>query len=126
MLYLGADHAGFNLKKELNPEDDYPDFALAVSQKVSQTGEKGILICGTGSGMAITANKIKGVRAVNCWNDFTAVQSREHNDANVLCLGGRTIDLENAQKIVRLWLETKFATGERHLRRLKKIEDFEK
>lgn len=145
MIYLGADHAGFHLKeelkkyleelgyeyedlgnKQLEPKDDYPDFALAVGGKVAETGGRGILICATGFGMAIVANKVKGIRAAVCWDEFTALQSREHNDANILCLGGKVIDLETAKKIIRIWLETEFAGEERHVRRLKKIEEAEK
>ena len=145
MLYLGADHAGFNLKEELKkyleelgyeyedlgnqrlePKDDYPDFALAVAEKVVETGEKGILICATGLGMAMVANKVKGIRAAVCWDDFTALQSRQHNDSNILCLGGKVTDLETAKKLVRIWLETEFTKEERHVRRLEKIKDIEK
>lgn len=144
MIYLGADHAGFHLKEELkkyleelgyeyedlgnqelDPKDDYPDFALAVGKKVALSQEKGILICATGFGMAIAANKIKGIRAAVCWDEFTALQSREHNNANILCLGGKVIDLETTKKITRIWLETEFVGEERHVRRLKKIEDIE-
>jgi len=144
MIYLGADHAGWHLKEEikkyleelgykyedlgnqeLDSQDDYPDFALAVARKVVETGGKGILICATGLGMAIAANKIKGVRAVVCWDNFTALQSREHNDANILCLGGKTLDWETAKKIVRTWLEAEFSGEERHLRRLEKIKKAE-
>jgi len=145
MIYIGADHAGYNLKeelkkylqesgfefedlgnKELEMGDDYPDFAFEVAKKVAETGEKGIIICGTGIGSCIAANKVKGARAALAWDEFTAVQSREHNDANVLCLGGRVLDAETAKKIVRLWLETKFSGEERHLRRLGKIKEIEK
>jgi ribose 5-phosphate isomerase B len=144
MIYLGADHAGWHLKEEikkyleelgyeyedlgnqeLDLQDDYPDFALAVAEKVVETGEKGILICATGLGMAMVANKVKGIRAAVCWDDFTALQSREHNDANILCLGGKVIDLETAKKIIRIWLETEFSGEERHVRRLKKIKRIE-
>jgi len=145
MIYLGADHAGYNLKEELKKylkelgldfedmgnktadvSDDYPDFAVKVAQKVIENGEKGILICGTGLGMCLAANKIKGIRAAVCWDEFTALQSREHLDANILCLGGRAIDLETTKKIVRIWLETEFSGEERHKRRLGKIKDMEK
>lgn len=145
MLYIGADHAGFHLKgelkkylkelgyqyedlgnKELDPLDDYPDFALAVGKKVTETGEKGILICSTGLGMAIAANKVKGIQAAVCWDDFTALQSREHNDTNILCLAGKALDVDMAKKITRVWLETEFSGEERHVRRLKKIKDIEK
>ncbi len=144
MIYIAADHAGFNLKEELKKyleeleyeyedlgnkvlklEDDYPDFALKLAKKVIETNEKGILICATGFGMAMAANKIKGIRAAVCWDDFTALQSREHNNANVLCLGSKIIDSETAKKIVRTWLETDFSNDERHVRRLEKIEEIE-
>jgi len=144
MVYLGADHAGFHLKEELKkyleelgyeyedlgnqqlePKDDYPDFALAVAKKVAASGEKGILICATGFGMAMAANKVKGIRASVCWDEFTALQSRQHNDANILCLGGKVIDSETAKKVVRIWLETEFTGDERHVRRLGKIKEIE-
>lgn len=142
MIYLGADHGGWHLKEEikkylqelgreyedlgnqqLDPQDDYPDFALAVARKVKETQGKGILICGTGSGMTLAANRIKEIRAVNCWDEFTALQSREHLKANILCLGGKVIDLDTAKKIVRLWLKTNFSDDKRHIRRLRKIAD---
>ncbi|MBL7053430.1 MAG: ribose 5-phosphate isomerase B [Candidatus Portnoybacteria bacterium] len=144
MIYLGADHAGFHLKEELkkyleelgyeyedlgnqelDPLDDYPDFALKVAERVAETKEKGILICSTGLGMCLTANKIKGIRAVVIWDKFTAIQSREHNDANIICLAGKVLDLETAKKILRVWLETEFSQEERHVRRLKKVEEIE-
>lgn len=145
MIYIGSDHAGYHLKEEikkylaelgrefedlgnqeLNTEDDYPDFATKVAQRAAEVGEKGILICGTGLGMALAANKIKGIRATVCWNEFTALQSREHLDANILCLGGKTIDLETAKKIVKTWLETEFSGEKRHVRRLGKIREMER
>ncbi|MBU1289740.1 ribose 5-phosphate isomerase B [Patescibacteria group bacterium] len=144
MLYIGSDHAGFYLKeelkkyllelgyefedlgnKDLDPLDDYPDFALAVGKKVSETGGRGLLICSTGLGMAIAANKVAGVRAAVCWDDFTALQSREHNDTNVLCLAGKALDTETAKKITRVWLETEFSGEERHKRRLSKIKEID-
>lgn len=144
MIYLGADHAGFNLKEELKKyleelghecedlgnkklelEDDYPDFASAVAEKTVENDGQGVLICATGFGMAMAANKIKGVRAAVCWDDFTALQSREHNNANVLCLGSKIVDSETARKIVRTWLETEFSGDERHVRRLNKIRELE-
>ncbi|MFH1387870.1 MAG: ribose 5-phosphate isomerase B [Patescibacteria group bacterium] len=142
MIYLGADHAGFHLKEELkkyleelgyeyedlgNKEldllDDYPDFAIKVAEKVLETGSQGILICATGLGMSMVANKIKGIRAAVVWDDFTAFKSREHNDANILCLAGKSLDDETAKKIVRIWLETEFIGEERHVRRLEKINE---
>jgi ribose 5-phosphate isomerase B len=144
MIYLGADHAGYNLKEEikkyleelgygyedlgnthLDPKDDYPDFALKVAEKVAETGEKGIIICGTGIGSCIAANKIKGIRAALVWDEFTTRQSREHNNSNILCLGGRVLDSETARKLVRLWLETEFSGEERHIKRLEKIKEAE-
>lgn len=144
MLYIGADHAGFYLKEELkkylkelgyqyedlgnkepDTQDDYPDFALAVGKKVAETEGKGILICATGLGMAIAVNKVAGIRAAVCWDDFTASQSREHNDTNILCLAGKALDVEAAKKITRRWLETEFNGEERHVRRLRKIKDME-
>jgi len=142
MIYLGADHAGFHLKeelkkyleelgyeyedlgnKELDLEDDFPDYAVKVAKKVAGTKSQGILICATGLGMCLAANKIEGIRAVTVWDDFTALQSREHNDANILCLAGKALDTETAKKIVRIWLETEFSGEERHIRRLEKINE---
>ncbi|MFH0907116.1 MAG: ribose 5-phosphate isomerase B [bacterium] len=144
MIYLGADHAGFHLKEELkkyldelgyeyedlgnkepDSQDDYPDFALAVAEKVAKTKGQGILVCATGIGMCITANKVNGVRAAVVWDEFTALQSREHNNTNVLCLAGKVLDLETAKKITAIWLKAEFTGEERHVRRLKKIEDSE-
>ena len=143
MIYLGADHAGFSLKEEikkilqeagyqyedlgnleLDKQDDYLDFALAVAEKVKE-GDKGILICGSGAGMCIVANKAKGVRAVNCVDEFMAQQSRQHNDANVLCLGSQIVDPEKAEKIIKIWLITEFSQEERHVRRINKIKEME-
>lgn len=145
MIYLGADHAGWHLKEEikkhlqesgheyqdlgseaLDSKDDYPDFALEVAKKVAQTDGKGILICATGVGVCMVANKVKGVRGAVCWDEFTALQSREHNNANVLCLAGKSLDTEAALKIVRVWLKAEFTGQERHVRRLNKIEQIEK
>ncbi|MFH1671399.1 MAG: ribose 5-phosphate isomerase B [Candidatus Portnoybacteria bacterium] len=142
MIYLGSDHAGFHLKeeikkylkelgreyqdlgnKEIDPQDDYPDYALEVARKVVETKSRGILICATGIGMCITANKVKGVRAAVVWDEFTALSSREHNNANILCLAGKVLDVETAKKIVQIWLETEFSEEERHVRRLRKIEE---
>ena len=145
MLYIGSDHAGYNLKeeikdylgeldyiyedlgnKELDYQDDYVDFAVKVAEKVSaDKNAKGILFCGTGVGVCIAANKFKDVRAALVYDEFSAKSSREDDDANILCLGGRTISPELAQKIVKIWIETDFSGGERHVRRLKKIEEIE-
>ena len=141
---LACDHGGFELKEELkaflkslgvepidmgtSSEDsvDYPDFGALVAEKVSRRElEKGILICGTGIGMSIVANKFSGVRAALVNDLYSSRCSREHNDANILIIGGRIIGKELAKEIVKVWLETPFAGG-RHKRRLEKIETLEK
>jgi len=140
---IGCDHAGLELKEEIVTllgklgiafkdygtftEDsvDYPDFGLKVSKAVSD-GEidRGILICGTGIGMSIVANKFKGVRAALCHEPYSARMSRLHNDANVLVLGGRVIGKELAKEIAMVWFTTEFEGG-RHQRRLDKITEIE-
>ena len=143
-IALGADHAGFQVKEALkawlieqgyevvdygthSPESvDYPDYAAQVAEAVAdQKVERGVLVCGTGIGMAITANKVAGVRAALCSDLYTARASREHNDANVLALGGRLMGPEMALDILRMWLATDFAGG-RHRRRVDKIADLER
>lgn len=144
-IAIGSDHAGFNLKEELkeylialgydltdfgvdNAEHpvDYPDIGFAIAKKVAKREfDRGILVCGTGLGMAIVANKVSGIRAAFCPDCILASFSRSHNDANILTLGGRVITPLNAKEIVRVWLEVPFS-GERHLDRLKKIEVIEK
>jgi ribose 5-phosphate isomerase B len=140
-LAIGADHGGYVLKKEIveflkkygnievtdhgtnGPESvDYPDFGKLVSEAVSTgAADRGILICGTGIGMSIVANRFPKVRAALCHDNFTARMSRLHNDANVLVMGERVIGRGVALDIVKAWLETEFE-GQRHLRRLEKIE----
>jgi len=138
-IVLGADHGGFELKEvieaflvELKYEVidvgcnstesvDYPDFAeKAVSHIINDSCRLGILICGTGIGMSIAANRHMEIRAANCDSEYTARMSREHNDANVLCLGARVIDQEQAFKVVRTWLMSEFSGG-RHQRRIAKF-----
>ena len=138
-IALGSDHAGFELKEDLrayladlkvdaldlgvhSPEAaDYPDVAGRVAEKVSRGEvEKGLLICGAGIGMSIAANRFPGVRAALCHDLFTARVSREHNDANILVLGGRLIGKGLAREILKIWLETEFQGG-RHQTRLDKI-----
>lgn len=144
-LFVGCDHAGFALKthlisyiKTLHPEIqledfgthsdasvDYPDFANKVTAKISaeEIGQKlcfGLLICGSGQGMAIAANKVKGIRAALCWNPQIAELARKHNDANVLCLGSRVIDFQTAELTLESFLKFDFE-GDRHLKRLKKM-----
>lgn len=146
MLYLGADHAGYNLKedikkwlaandfqfedlgaKELNPTDDYPDFAKKVSEKISQDSEsKGILACATGEGMCIAANKEKGARAIVGYDEFATRTSREHNDANIICFGGRSQNPEDVKRLLKIWLDTEYSGEERHIRRLDKISRMER
>jgi len=139
-IALGSDHGGFKLKEELkiylknlnikytdfgctsDAPIDYTDIGFEVAYEV-QKGQydKGILICGTGIGMSIVANKVKGIRAALCQDIFSARLAREHNNANILTLGGRIISGELAVKIVKVWLYTDFSMDERHLNRLNKI-----
>lgn len=142
-IAIGADHAGFEgkekIKKTLDElgfeyEDvgtfssdsvDYPDFSQKVGEKVSNgDAEKGILVCGSGIGVAIAANKINGVRAAQAWNEETARLSRQHNDANVLTIGARVIPETEIPKIVAAWLETDFEGG-RHAGRVEKMMNLE-
>ena len=105
---------------------DYPDIAVQVAEAVAR-GEfsRGILFCGTGVGIAIAANKVKGIRAANCHDVFSAQMSREHNNANILTMGGRVIGAGLASMIVDVWLQAEFSGGERHGRRISKISDYE-
>ena len=142
-LAIAADHGGFSLKRVLceylrqsdyevldlgadgTESVDYPDYAEKVCNAIVQgTVKRGILVCGTGIGMAITANKFKGIYAAVCANEFMARMSRAHNNSNVLCLGGRVIGDEVAKAIVDAWLTTDFAGG-RHSRRTDKIKAIE-
>lgn len=118
--------------KDMGPEqlvsgDDYPDYAVAVCDKVAKNPvtDKGILICGSGHGMDIVANKYKSIRAVLGFNEKVAIQSREHEDANVLVLASDWLKAAEAKAIVKTWLETKFTGEERNVRRLKKISALE-
>jgi ribose 5-phosphate isomerase B len=142
-IAIGSDHAGFGLKEDVlallkgtgtevidcgtntTASVDYPDFGEKVSRMVS-AGEvdRGILICGTGIGMSMVANKFPNVRAALCNDLFSAKMSRLHNDANILVLGGRIIGKDLAAEIVRTWLDTAFE-GDRHMRRLQKIKKIE-
>lgn len=143
MIAIGSDHGGLQLKDAVrnylvgrgitvddlgtNNEDsvDYPDFGARVAKAVSsRTIAKGILICGTGIGMSITANKFPGIRAALVWDDFTAQMAKEHNDANILVLGGRVLTAEDACRMVGIWLDAVFAGG-RHQGRLDKIAQIE-
>ena len=138
-IAIGSDHRGFKLKQAFKQhltrighkvrdlgcasEDsvDYPDFALQVAESVAKRRVKlGILICSSGIGMSITANKVKGVRAALCFNEVMATRSRQHNDANVLCLGADYVSKRKALAILDAWLNAEFEGG-RHKRRLDKI-----
>ena len=144
-IAIGSDHAGFSLKNHLrdalsadgyvvqdvgalilDPADDYPDFAALVGQAVASGKAKlGILVCGTGAGIGMAANKIPGVRAAPVSEPVTARLARSHNDANVVCIGERIVGIEVAEEIVRAFLATPFSEGERHIRRIKKIIELE-
>lgn len=138
-IAIASDHAGFALKEKVkkyleknkiqvkdfgtfsDESVDYPDYAKLASKSVlSKKQDKAILICGTGQGMAMTANKYKGIRAVACESIYCAKMSRAHNDSNVLCLGARILSSSKALSIIKVWLGTKFEGG-RHLRRVRKI-----
>lgn len=142
MIAIGSDHGGFALKQEImahlqargieykdygcysEQSCDYPVYAKAVAGAiVDGSCDKGILICGTGIGISITANKIKGIRAALCTDCFTAQATREHNNSNILALGGRVVGAGLALKIVDTFLDTPFSGDERHVRRINQIED---
>ena len=143
-IAIGADHAGFEMKQKIKDwlsrqgievQDegtfstesvDYPDYARKVGEDVAaQRADLGVLVCGSGIGMAISANKVPGVRAANVSSEYEAQLSREHNNANVLALGARILNEEQALKIVDTWLHTSFAGG-RHERRVDKITQIER
>ncbi|HMF57902.1 MAG TPA: ribose 5-phosphate isomerase B [Pyrinomonadaceae bacterium] len=145
-IAIGADHGGYPLNERVievlrasgheitdfgthdgSRPDDYPDYALAVGQSVqSAQAEIGIIICGSGVGASVAANKMKGVRAAMCGDTYSAHQSREHDDCNVLCLGARVTGVELALEIVRAFVAARFTGEERHRRRLAKVEEIEK
>ena len=140
-IVIAADHGGFEFKEPItrsliargyevedvgcfSPDSvDYPDFAeKAVARILNKDCQMGILICGTGIGMSIAANRHRSIRAANCFNVYTARMSREHNNANVLCLGARVLDVETAIEMVHVWLNTPFSGG-RHQNRISKFSD---
>jgi len=144
-IFVGADHAGYSLKARIiellqgesfravitdlgcvsEEAVDYPDFARQVAESVAKNpGSSGILICGSGIGMAMAANKIAGVRAAQAWDVTSARLSREHNDANILCLGARLTGPEVAAEVCKVWLATPFKGG-RHQGRLDKLHQLE-
>jgi len=143
-IVIGSDHAGFELKQELGTylrglaydvldlgthstaPVDYPDFAEAVGLAVTEgKGDRGILICGSGVGASVAANKIPGIRAAVCHDTYSAHQGVEHDDMNVLVMGGRIIGVEMARELVRAFVSARFTQEERHVRRLKKVEAIE-
>jgi ribose 5-phosphate isomerase B len=144
-IALAADHAGIVLKVGLipwletldielvdlgaeiyNPADDYPDFAEDVAEAIiSGQAERGILICGSGVGAVVAANKVPGIRACLCHDTYTARQGVEHDNMNVLCLGGRVIGIELAKELILAFLKAEFSGEERHLRRLNKVLEIE-
>jgi ribose 5-phosphate isomerase B len=142
-IAIASDHRGYTVKGKIlaliaelghhsvdmgtnsSESVDYPDFAVKVAQAVSEKSvERGILICGTGMGMCITANKFPGVRACTCHDDLTAEMSRRHNDANVLCLSADLLGDRLVNRMVEIWLKTEFEGG-RHARRIEKINSLE-
>lgn len=143
-IAIGSDHRGYGMKLKLvdvlaqlghtvsdegthgTESCDYPDISSVVARKVSSSeADRGILVCGTGIGMAITANKFPGVRATTCQDEITAEICRRHNDVNVLCLSGDLLGESRLENMIRVWLETEFEGG-RHARRLEKIAEIER
>lgn len=145
-VYLGSDHAGFELKSSLiehlrgighdpvdcgaltyNPGDDYPPPCIAVaSRTVADVGSLGVVIGGSGNGEQIAANKVAGVRAALVWSDETARLAREHNDANVIAVGARNHPEDDAQRFVEIFLATPFSHDPRHVRRIEEISEYER
>lgn len=142
MIAIGSDHGGFEMKEALvehlknegyaindvgcfgAESCDYPVYAKKVAQAVKDgSSELGILVCGTGIGMSMCANKIEGIRAAVVGDEFSAKVTREHNDANILCMGARVIDIEKAIKFADIFLQTPFSNEERHIRRISQLEN---
>ncbi|MAE13059.1 ribose 5-phosphate isomerase B [Candidatus Woesearchaeota archaeon] len=146
LVYIGSDHGGYTHKQKIiahlkkkghaiidkgvsssEKSSDYPDQASLVAKEVAEKKTaKGILICGTGIGMTIAANKVKGIRAAMAYDTYSAKMSRQHNNANILTLKGRKMPLKNNLKIVDAWLKEPFSDGLRHKRRIKKIAQLER
>ena len=142
MIAIGSDHGGFELKQDIiayleekgievkdygtysTDSCDYPDYAKAVARAIlDKEADRGILICGTGIGISIAANRFRGVRAADCTDCYMARMTREHNDANVLALGARVVGKGLAFMIVDTFLETPFSNGERHIKRIEKLDE---
>jgi len=140
-IIIGADHAGYRLKEEIKEylagrghniedigasakktKDDYPDYAKKAAKKIQKNKKtKAILVCGTGTGMCIKANRYKGIRAAVIFDNYSAKKSRQDNDANIACLRARHFDTNKAKKLVNTWLNEKFSGKKRHKRRIKKL-----
>ena len=145
-LAIGADHAGFDLKSQivpwlessghevvdvgahsLDPSDDYPDFAAAVAHTVNDgQAERGLMLCGSGVGASIATSKVSGIRSCLCHDTYTARQGVEHNNMNVLCLGGRVIGIETAKEVITAFIEAEFAPSDRFQRRIDKVSAIER
>ena len=142
IIAVGSDHAGFDLKNVLvqhlkdrgfdvldmgtdsDKSCDYPDYAHKVTDAIiNKEAQMGLLVCGTGIGMSIAANKVKGIRASVLSDEFSAQATRSHNDANILCLGARVVDEEKAKKLLDIFVDTPFSNEEKHLRRISKLGD---
>lgn len=143
MLYIGADHGGFHAKEKLkkffkkntisftdigahtyDAGDDFPEIAQALARAVAKnTRHRGILLCGSGQGVCIAANKVRGIRAAQSWNAASSRTARHDDDANIICLGGRLLSQKIIQNCVATWLSTPFSGLARHRRRIKKIEN---
>ena len=144
-IALGADHAGFEFKQQVSailtslghevddvgahrfdPLDDYPDFTRPVAEAVATgSADRGLLVCGSGVGASIAANKITGIRAAMCHDTYSARQGVEHDDMNVLCLGARIVGIELARELISAFLGARFSAEERHVRRLAKVKAME-
>lgn len=141
MIYIGGDHAGFELKEHikrhlkknkvefidlgpvsLDPLDDYPEYAKKVAKKISGKKDMGILVCGSGMGVSMAANRFKGVRAALVYSKESAFLSRAHNDSNIICLGGRELTKKLAITYLNIWFNTPFSSAARHHRRVRKID----
>lgn len=144
MIYLGADHRGFNLKEKIkswlkewgydyqdlgsegyDKDDDYPDVAVKVGEKVTAENTKGILVCGSGVGACVAANKVRGVRAGTCLLEKQAMVGRNDDDMNVLCLNSDMVPEDDNQQIVKTFIFTPFGSEERYIRRINKIKAYE-
>ena len=143
-IFIGADHRGFKLKEiikeslrdlgyqvtdlgsaKYDEEDDYTDIGINLAEKVAFNNTKGILICGSGVGVCVAANKVKGIRAALCTSEKQARLARVDDDANILCLSSELVDEESNEKISKVFIETVFSSEERHIRRINKIKKYE-